>query len=87
MGIEVEELGYTSEDDRATPGMIPVAGRGMVAGRVWLRPDAAGLVIRVDDDERPEFWCEMVLTAETLRRMLAKVERMGYPGTRAPNPE
>lgn len=87
MGIEIEEMGLTADDVAQGAGMIPVAGRGMIEGCVWLRPDAGGLVIRVDDAQRPDFWVELVLSESQLLRMLAKVHRLAHSETRPPDPE
>lgn len=62
-------------------GTIPVAGRGLKAGRVGLTPTAGGLVIRVDDDDDPAVWVEMVLRETVLLRQLASVHRLAHgPG-------
>lgn len=58
------------------PSVIPVAGRMLEEGRVSLTPTAQGLVIRVDDDARSEFWLELVLSETKLLRALAQVHRL-----------
>ena len=50
----------------APPACAGLAGRAPPAGRVWVRPGAAGLEIAADPDVNPDtvaFWAEVVLGA------------------------
>jgi len=58
-----------------TTEVIPVAGRGLKAGVVGITTDSRGMVIRIDDDQRPEFWIELVVSRARLLRVLAMMER------------
>jgi len=64
-------------------GEIPCAGRGLRKPVVQLQPGHRGLVIRVDDDDNPEFWLELCISETRLLRALAAVHRARHG---APDP-
>lgn len=51
---------------------IPVRGRGTLTCRTFEMP--GGFILRLDDDDRPDFWCEIDLTADQLRRLLDRID-------------
>lgn len=61
-------------------GIVPVKGRGLVGGRVSFIFQGDGLVVRVDDDERPEWWLEMRISETRLLRLLAGLHRHLHNG-------
>lgn len=64
--------------------MISIAGRSLKSGRVTIFPAGDGLTIRIDDEERPEWWLEIVLTPERLQALLKLCEAAQLGGLELP---
>lgn len=48
-----------------------ITGRGVKSPTLEIASDASGVTLRVDDDERPEFWLSVWISREQLVDMLA----------------
>lgn len=55
---------------------VPCAGRMLRKPVVKLNPCDRGLVVRVDDEDNPEFWLELCISETRLLRALAAVHRL-----------
>jgi len=49
------------------PNGVVVAGRGLRAPVLDVVNGGAGVTLRVDDDEQPEFWLEIKVPTDVLR--------------------
>ena len=60
-----------------------VTGRGLRSPLICYTPSPAGLSIRVDGDQDPAIWVEIILDRETLRRLCYRVECLATAETEA----
>lgn len=66
-------------------GVIDVRGRGVQSAVVSTKIMSDCLTVRIDDEARPEFWCEVHLREEQLLLLLAQVHRLTH--SRAAGPD
>lgn len=69
---------------------IEVEGRGIKRAVVAVRPDADGLMVMVDDADRPEFWLHLFIPGDKLDQLAATVRRAAelyITGTLPDSPE
>lgn len=53
---------------------IDVKGRGLVKGRVTVRPTETGLTLEVNDEANPEMWLHVHIDREFLRALMGTID-------------
>ncbi len=74
---------YDDVDQVDGEPILPARGRGLRAGQVTFSVAEGDVLLRIEDTERDDFWCEVRLTPTRLLRLIARIHGVSIPATPA----